>query len=183
MGIEFRRGVRGARIKRRGLPLRDLLHLAEQLGGRCLVKTGLASQAEDADGFEQAQSSESIGIGGIFRGLERNLHVRLRREIVDLVRLRLLDDANDVGRVGHIPVVQMERHAFLVRIVNELVDAFRIERRRASFHAVDDISLGEKKLGKIGAVLPGYAGDQRYLARRSSHHRSPQHMPFQRECH
>ena len=55
--------------------------------------------------------------------------MRLRREIVNLVRLRLLHDPDDVGRVGHVPIVQMERNTVLVRIVNEMVEALGIERR------------------------------------------------------
>jgi hypothetical protein len=88
----------------------------------------------------------------------------LRREIADRVRLRFLHDADDIGRVGYITIVQLERNALLVRGVDEMVDALGVERRRTTFHAVDDISLGEKKFGEIGAILPGCAGDEGYLA-------------------
>jgi hypothetical protein len=54
--------------------------------------------------------------------------VRLRGEIVDLVRLGFLHDADDVGRVGHIAVVKIEGHALLMRIMNQVVDALCIER-------------------------------------------------------
>jgi hypothetical protein len=94
-----------------------------------LIKTGLVLPAEDPDRLEEAERPKSIGVGRVFRRLERDLHVRLRREIVDLVRLRLLHDADDVGRVGHVPIVQMERNTLLVRIVNEMVEALGIERR------------------------------------------------------
>jgi hypothetical protein len=53
--------------------------------------------------------------------------VRLRREIVNLVRLGFLRDADDVGCIGDIAVVQMEGHALLVRVVNEMVDALGVE--------------------------------------------------------
>ena len=62
--------------------------------------------AENADGLEQAQRAERVGIGGVFRRLERHLHVALRGEIVDLVGLRLLHDADQVGRIGHVAVMQ-----------------------------------------------------------------------------
>ena len=41
----------------------------------------------------------------------------LRGKIVDLVRLRFLHDADDIGRVGHVAIVQMKGDALLVRIV------------------------------------------------------------------
>jgi hypothetical protein len=30
---------------------------------------------------------------------------------------------------------------------------------------MDDVSLGQKKFGEVGAVLPGHASDEGYLAR------------------
>src|SRR5262245_53142508 len=115
MRVKLGRRVGRARIERRGLALGDLLYLAEQLGGRSLIEAGLALQAEDTDGLEQAQGPECVGVGGVFRRLERDLDMRLRREIVDLVRLRLLNDADDIGRVGDVAVVHMERDPLLVR--------------------------------------------------------------------
>jgi hypothetical protein len=89
----------------------------------------------------------------------------LRREIVDLVRLRFLHNADDVSRVGHIAVMQMEGNTLLVRIMNQIVNALGIEGRRTALHAMDDVSLGQKKFGEVGAVLPGHAGDESHLAR------------------
>jgi hypothetical protein len=60
--------------------------------------------------------------------------------------------------------VQLEGNALLVRVVDEMVNALGVEGRRTTLHAVDDISLGEKKLCEIGAILPGCAGDKSYLA-------------------
>ena len=107
--------------------MRYLLRLAEQLGGRGLIETGLAFQAEDTNGLKQAQRPQPIGVGRVFRRFERDLHMRLRREIVDLVRLGFLHDADDVGRISHIAVVQMEGNTLLVRIMDEMIDALGVE--------------------------------------------------------
>ena len=40
----------------------------------------------------------------------------MRREIVDLVWLGLLNNADDIGRVGDIPIMELKRNAFLVRV-------------------------------------------------------------------
>jgi hypothetical protein len=53
--------------------------------------------------------------------------MRLCRKVVDLIRLRFLHDADDIGRVGHVAVVHMEGHPLLVRIMNQVVDALGIE--------------------------------------------------------
>src|SRR5260370_35347546 len=124
----------------------------------------MVPSAEKADWLEHAQGAKSVRICGIFWRLERDLHMRLRREIIDLVRLRFLHDADDIGRVGYITIVQLEGNALLVRIVDEMVDALGVERRRTTLHAVDDISLGEKQFGQIGAILPGCTGDEGYFS-------------------
>jgi hypothetical protein len=46
--------------------------------------------------LQQPQRAYSIGIGGVLGRLEADLHVALCGEIVDLGRLHLLDDADQV---------------------------------------------------------------------------------------
>jgi hypothetical protein len=58
------------------------------------------------------------------------------------IGLGFLDDADEIGRVGHVAIVQMKGDALLVWIMNEMVDALGIERRRAALHAVDAVALG-----------------------------------------
>ena len=108
---------------------------------------------EDADRFEQPQRAERVGIGGIFRRLEADLHMALRGEIVDLVGLDLLDDADQVGGVGHVAVMQMEAAPALVRVLVEMIDALGVEGRRPALDAVDD-NPWRAAIRRVGAVLP-----------------------------
>jgi hypothetical protein len=48
--------------------------------------------------------------------------VRLGGEVVDFIRLRLLDDANEIGRVGHVTEVENELRIFDVRIFIKVFD-------------------------------------------------------------
>ena len=66
------------------------------------------SSPEDADRLEQAQRAERVGIRGVFGFLERHRDVALRRQVVDLVRLHLLDDPDQAGRIGQVAVMQDE---------------------------------------------------------------------------
>jgi hypothetical protein len=81
-----------------------------------LDKSAFCLRGPEADGLQHPKRAQSIRIGGVFRRLEGDLHVRLRRQIVNLVRLGLLHDADDIGRVGHVAVAEMEGNALLVRI-------------------------------------------------------------------
>ncbi len=117
-------------------------------------------EPQNAHRLEQAQRAQGVGVGGVLGGLEAHLHVGLRGQVVDLVGLGLLDDADEVGRVGQVAVVHEEAHARLVRVVVEVVDAVGVEQAGAALDAVHDVALVEQELGQVGAVLPGDAGDE-----------------------
>ena len=63
-------------------------------------------EAQDADRLEQAQRADAVGVGGVFGRLEADLDVALGGQVVDLVGLHLLDDADQVGGVGQVAIVQ-----------------------------------------------------------------------------
>ena len=84
-------------------------------------------------------------------------------EVVDLVRLQLLEDADQARGVGHVAVVEDEAAIRLMRVLVEMVDAVGVEQRGASLDAVDLIALAEEELGEVGAVLADDAGDERAL--------------------
>src|SRR5665213_56978 len=123
--------VRRARIERGSLPLRDFLDLAEHFRGGGLIKAGRVAQPQNADCLEHTQRPEGIGICRVFGCFERHADVALRREVVDLVRLDLLDNADQVAGVGQITVVEVQAHTALVRILIQMVNAFGVEGRSA----------------------------------------------------
>src|SRR5450631_1050461 len=81
-------------------------------------------------------------------------------KVIDLVRLNLLDDTDEVRRVGEIAVVKNQIAMLDVRIFVEVVDSIRVEERCAALHTVHDITVLQQKLGEIGAVLPGNTRDE-----------------------
>ena len=86
------------------------------------------------------KSAERIGIGGVFGRLEADLHVALGGEVVDLVGLVLLDEADEVGRIGQVAIVHEEARLALMRIDVEIIDTGRVEGRGAPLDAVDRCS-------------------------------------------
>ena len=85
----------------------------------------------------------------------------LRREVIDLGGSNLLQEANQVGGVGQIPVMQKEARSALMRIDIDVVDASGVKGRRPALDAVNHIALVEKKTRQQRAVLTGDTGDQR----------------------
>ena len=94
------------------------------------------AQAENADRFQNTQCAQCIGVGSVFRLLERYCDMALRREIVDLVRLHFLDDLRQAGRVGHIAVMQKERLALFMHVMEQVIDASGIEQGTAALDAM-----------------------------------------------
>ena len=118
-------------------------------------------QPQDAHRLEQAKRAEGVGVRGVLRRLEAHLHVALRREVIDFVRAGVLQQADEVGGVGHVAVVQKEARPALMRVDVDVVDAPGIEGRRAALDAVHDVALIEEEARKKRAILTGDAGDQR----------------------
>ena len=81
-------------------------------------------------------------------------------QIVDFVGLNLLDDADQIGGVGQVAVVQDEIAVADMWILVQMVYAIRVERRRAALDAVDDVAFAEQKFCQIGAILAGDSCDK-----------------------
>ncbi len=94
----------------------------------------------------------------------------LRREIIDFVWLRLLDDMHQTAGIRHVPIVEDEVPMGDMRILIEVIDAIGIEQGGAALDAVNLITFAQQQLREEGAILAGYTGDQCYFA----HHSGPE---------
>ncbi len=110
-----------------------------------LIEPCLLLEAQNTDGLEQAERTESIRIRGVFGRFETHLHVTLCGEIVDLVRLRFLHETDEVRRVREIAVVEKEARVLNVGIDVDAVDAPGIERRRPALHTMYDVALPKEQ--------------------------------------
>jgi len=82
----------------------------------------------------------------------------LGSKIVNLVGLYLLYDADKVGAVGKVSVVEKEAHPLLVRVHIEVVNAVRVEKARSALDAVHLVALAKQELGQVSSVLAGDTG-------------------------
>ena len=162
--VQFCATVGAAGIERCGLALGHLLHLAVEFAGTCLIDARHVLAAGDAHGLDKAQRAHSVGLGRVFRHVKRHLHVALCRQVVNLVGLGLLDDADERTAVGHVAVVQVDE-ALLFHVAHPLVkvqvlDAARVETAAAADDAVHLIAFLQQEFCQIGAVLSRDARDE-----------------------
>ena len=151
VAVELRDAVGTARIERRLLILRDRLHLAEHFRGRGLVEPRL--RPDNADRFKQIRHADGVDLCGRERLLPACRDKALRREIVDLIRLRDAQRGDQRNDIGHIRIDQTDS-------IFEMCDIAEIDDALAPPDAVDLIALFEQQLREIGAVLTGDAGNQ-----------------------
>jgi hypothetical protein len=110
------------------LLLGDFLHQPVEFRSAGLVEAALLLEAEDADRFQHAQRADAISVGRVFGLFEADRDVTLRGEIVYLVRLHLLDDADQAGGIGEVAVMQDEAPPRFVRVLIEMVDTIGVEQ-------------------------------------------------------
>jgi hypothetical protein len=85
----------------------------------------------------------------------------LRGKIVDFVRLCLLHNPKEIGRVYHIAMVEDEARMGFMRILIDMLNAAGIKRRRSPLDAMDYIAFAQKQFGQIGTILPSNPSDKR----------------------
>ena len=152
-GVQLGHSVGASWIKGCGFILWHFPRLAVKLRGRRLIEARLFREAKNADRLQNAQGTGGIGIRRVFRRLKAYLHVTLRGQVVNLIWLHRLNDANQIRRVGHISVMNLKMRVGNVRILVHMIDARRVKRRRSALDAVHNITLTQQEFGQIGAVL------------------------------
>ena len=156
--VKLGHGVRAVRVERGILVLRDFFDFAVKFACRSLINTAGLFEVVGTHSFKHSENACSIDVGSEFRGVERDLHMALGREVIDFSRLDLAHNLHEAHGVAHVGVVQVE-----IRPAFEVGDAFTVVHRRAANDAVDFIALGEEKFRKVGAVLTGDACDECYV--------------------
>jgi hypothetical protein len=84
----------------------------------------------------------------------------LGAKIIDFVRLDVLQDTRQVRTVGQIPVVQLKPRVIDMGIGVDMVDALRVEQRRAPLDTMNLIPFREQKFSKVGAILSRDTSDK-----------------------
>ena len=132
--------------ERGGFGLGNLLDLAVHLGRGRLVVSDLLDQTRLPDRLEDPLGAEAVDVARVFWNVERDPDVRLRAQVVDLVRLELVEQLHHLDRVREVSVVEKQPHAIHVGVAVKMVDPARVEGRGAADDAVHFITLREQEL-------------------------------------
>jgi len=128
--------------------------IAETLAGTGVEEP--AGQAALADAFEQIERAVGDAVQG-FERLDEGVGDRgLAGEVVDLVRVGVVENLANARAVGQ--DTSDERNPVHDAEGNE-IGVFSLELASG---APDDVALVQQKLGQVGAILPGDTEDQSF---------------------
>ncbi len=83
----------------------------------------------------------------------------LSGQVINLIGLDFLDDADQVGCIGKIAIMHEKPHILLVGVY--MIHPRGVKRRRPAFDTVDFIVFIQQKLGQISTVLACNSGYKR----------------------
>ncbi|OPZ02081.1 MAG: hypothetical protein BWZ11_01211 [Bacteroidetes bacterium ADurb.BinA395] len=126
--IHLCHGIGASWIERCFLALRNFLHQTVKFGGGSLVYFGFFLQSEDADRFHQAERTDAVGIGCIFRCIKTHFYMAHGSKIVDFIRLSFLNNSGQIQRIGHIAIVQNKIPVLFMRILIYMINSVGIEQ-------------------------------------------------------
>ena len=84
----------------------------------------------------------------------------LSPEVVDLIRLHLLNNPDQVGAVGEVAVMENQSRIIFMRVLIKMIDSAGVEAARAPLDPMHLVALLKQQLRQVTAVLPCDAGDQ-----------------------
>ena len=87
----------------------------------------------------------------------------LGAEVVDLIRLHLLDDPDQVGAIDKVAVMEHESRVALVWILVQVIDPTGVEAARSPLDAMHLVALLQQQLRQVTTVLPRDTGDRAVL--------------------
>mmetsp|Transcript_39689 Transcript_39689/g.99356 ORF Transcript_39689/g.99356 Transcript_39689/m.99356 type:complete len:299 (-) Transcript_39689:242-1138(-) len=109
VGHELCARVGRARVEGRLLALAGLLDLAVELRGRGLVVPAGLLEAGLADCLESVEGADGVDVCRVDGEFKRRVHVALGRQVVELVRLHLVQEGDQVVEVCDVAIVREER--------------------------------------------------------------------------
>jgi len=160
VGVDFGGAVGAAGVEGRGFIL-GRGRRPEHLAARGLVKAGF--DAAPAEGLEEARRSQRSDVPGVFGEVEAHADVALGAEMVDLIGPEVVDEIGHLLGIGQVAIVEKEPDIRKMRIFIEMVDPAAVEATGTANEAVDFVALMKKKFGKIGTVLAGDSGNERFF--------------------
>ena len=84
----------------------------------------------------------------------------LSGQVIYLIRLDLLHDSDQIGRIGHIAIVHKKMDIPFMGVFIKMIHSGRVKRGGPPLYPMNLVPFLEKIFCKIGPILSRYTGDQ-----------------------
>ena len=108
MGIDFCASVGRSRPKGRGLNLGYLLNFTIHFRRRSLIISNLFNQTGLANRLKNTHGPQSSDVARIFRNIERYPNMALSTQIINLVRLQIIQQLDQLDCISEISVMEIQ---------------------------------------------------------------------------
>jgi hypothetical protein len=101
------------------------------------------------NGFKNPGCPQGSDLASIFWNLKAHLDMTLCPKMINLIGLEVINEVDELLRVGKVPIVKEKFCPNLVGILIDMVNTASVEGACPPDKSMDFIALSEKKLRKI----------------------------------
>ena len=143
--VLFGHSIRGTGIERSSFLLWNFLYQTKEFGSGSLIYPCLLLHSKDTDSLQHTKCTDGIRFSCIFRYIKRNFHMALCGQVINFIRLYLLDNADQRTGICHIPIMKIDQTVFLhvtyPFIQIKMLDTCGVKRRGTAKDTMDFISF------------------------------------------
>ncbi len=140
VAVDLGCAVRAAGVERGVLILGHFPHLSKHFRGTGLIETSV--MVHQPDSIQNPGHPQGGAFPGQDRLLKRSGHEGLGSQVVDLIRVVLLEDSDEGDLIQQVTLYQLD-------IILNVGDAVKIDGAGAAHHAQDLVAFPQQELGQV----------------------------------
>ena len=146
MGEDLGATIRRTRPQRSRFLLGHFLHLPEHLGRGSLVVTYFFHQPCFANRFQDSYGAQAGNVSGILGHVKGNADMALGSQVVNFIRLQLVEQLDHLNGIRQVPVMQVESSIIQQGVLVKMIQTTCIESRCPSHDPMHLAPLFQKEL-------------------------------------
>lgn len=134
------------RRERSMIVLRMVGNIEEKIRSGRMIEKEDFEEKKDENGLKKEKCEERIGIGSILRSLKNKMKMDMGEEIINIVRMKLMDEEEKIGWVCKVEEMKEKEDVLIMRVLIKMVDKRSIEWRWKNFKEMKKIEIEKKKI-------------------------------------
>jgi hypothetical protein len=124
------------------------LDLSVQFTGGSLVESDFLFHASRSNSIQHTKHTYTITVSSIFGHIEGDFDVTHGTQVVDFLRLDLGNDADKIGGVAQVTIMQKKLDSSIMTILVDVIDTSSVETRGTTDNTMD-LKEKERNLSRV----------------------------------